>query len=117
MNKREVGSIKEEIAAAYLQGEKVRIVERNFRNRTGEIDLIGYHQGYLVFFEVKYRKNVSHGTPQEAVSIAKQRKICKVAEFYRYCHRVALDTPIRYDVIAITGEQVEWVKNAFEHIY
>ena len=116
MNKRRTGSAAELRAEAYLSERGVRIVERNFRNRPGEIDLIGYHDGYLVFFEVKYRRNNDKGAPEAAVSFYKQKQICRVAAFYRYVHKVSLDRAIRYDVIAIEGNDIRWYKNAFEHI-
>ena len=59
-NKRSLGTFYEEQAITYLQQYQIRIVERNFRNRFGEIDLIGYDGNTLVFFEVKYRKSVHH---------------------------------------------------------
>ena len=67
MNKREVGAAYEEAAAVFLEKNGVRILERNFRCRQGEIDLIGRDGEYLVFFEVKYRKNADAGLPAEAV--------------------------------------------------
>lgn len=117
MNKRKVGTDKEAEAAAYLEKQGIVILERNFRCGKGEIDLIGKEQEYLVFFEVKYRKNADQGHPEEAVGYAKQKKICKVADYYRYVHRLPLQTAIRYDVIAIEGDQIRWVKNAFPHHY
>ena len=66
MNKREVGAAYEEAAAVFLEKNGVRILERNFRCRQGEIDLIGRDGEYLVFFEVKYRKNADAGFPAEA---------------------------------------------------
>ena len=116
MNKRKTGTVWELRARTYLSEKGVRIVEKNFRNRHGEIDLIGYHEGYLVFFEVKYRKNNCKGTPEEAVGFAKQKQICQVASFYRYVHKVSWDMPIRYDVIAIEGDEIRWHQNAFAHI-
>ena len=62
MNKREKGAQKEEQVCACLLSRGVKIVERNFRNRQGEIDVIGYDGGYLVFFEVKYRSGKSRGS-------------------------------------------------------
>lgn len=117
MNKRAVGTEAEKWAEVYLTAQGVRIVERNFYCQQGEIDLIGYHAGYLVFFEVKYRKNTSKGTPEEAVGIQKQRKICRVADFYRYCRKISPNTAVRYDVVAILGEECRWYQNAFPHIY
>ena len=117
MNKRAIGADKEQMAEAYLKEKGVRIVARNFRIRQGEIDLIGYHEGYLVFFEVKYRASGRKGLPEEAVGLQKQKQICRVADYYRSTRRIPLRTPIRYDVVAIEQEAVRWYRNAFEHIY
>ena len=115
MNQRKVGSQYEILAAEYLTENGMKVVETNFRNRQGEIDIIGYHKGYLVFTEVKYRKTQVAGHPVEAVTWAKQRKICMVADFYRYRHRISDQMPIRYDVIAILKDNIEWYQNAFYH--
>lgn len=117
MNTRKIGTDKEELAAEYLAGRGMRIMERNFRGRQGEIDIIGYHDGYLVFVEVKYRKNTVRGTALEAVDVRKQRQICKTADYYRYLHHCGEVTAVRYDVLAIQGEEICWVQNAFPHIY
>lgn len=114
MNKRTLGTEKEKLARAYLEKRGVRILEENFRIRQGEIDLIGIHQKTLVFFEVKYRKNKNYGRPEEAVGMHKQLQICKVAAFYRVFHKVPENFPCRYDVIAICGEEILWIQNAFE---
>lgn len=117
MNKRQTGAQKEELAAAYLMNCGMRITERNFRSRQGEIDIIGYHAGYLVFVEVKYRSSKTLGVASEAVDYRKQRQICKVADYYRYIHRLGEDTAVRYDVVAIQGEEIQWIQNAFPHIF
>lgn len=118
MNKRKTGAEQEAIACAYLGQRDVRIVERNFRTRHGEIDLIGLHEGYIIFVEVKYRSSADCGFPEEAVTGAKQRTICRVAEWYLYTHgQILLQAPcgVRYDVVAILGNQIRWIQNAFEH--
>lgn len=107
----------ETLAAGYLVQNGMRIVEKNFRCRQGEIDLIGYHQGYLVFVEVKYRSSFSVGNALEAVDYRKQCKICKAADYYRYSRRIGTDIGVRYDVIGIQNGKIEWVQNAFPHIY
>lgn len=117
MNKRKIGADKERLAVHYLEERNVRIIARNFRIRQGEIDLIGYDQGYLVFFEVKYRAARVKGLPEEAVGIQKQKQICRVADYYRSTRRVPLSTPIRYDVVAMEQDSIRWYQNAFEHIY
>ena len=116
MNKREKGAQKEEQVCAYLLYEGVKIVERNFRCRQGEIDIIGYDGEFLVFFEVKYRSGRGMGSAAEAVGLTKQRKICRVADYYRMIHRLSEDTPLRFDVVAIDGENLRWIKNAFYYI-
>ncbi|MCM1427066.1 MAG: YraN family protein [Eubacterium sp.] len=113
MNTRRIGTEKEEAACGYLEQNGVRIVEKNFRCRQGEIDMIGYDKDYLVFFEVKYRKDDAKGNAAQAVGVRKQKKICRVSDYYRMIHGYADDTPIRFDVIAIDGSNIEWFQNAF----
>lgn len=117
MNKRATGADWEKRAAEYLTEHGMQIVEKNFRNRNGEIDLIGRHEGYLVFVEVKYRRSNVSGYASEAVDMRKQRRICRVADYYRYSHRLGDSTKVRYDVVAVQGDEVSWIQNAFPHIY
>lgn len=116
MNKREKGAQKEEQVCAYLLSKGIKIKERNFRCKQGEIDIIGYDGDFLVFFEVKYRSSRSAGSAAEAVGLTKQRKICRVADYYRMIHHCKEDTPIRFDVAAIDGEDLQWIKNAFYYL-
>ncbi len=112
-NRRKIGSQYETLAADYLTGKNAAILERNFRCRQGEIDLILRDGDYLVFAEVKYRKTASMGLPEEAVHERKQQRIRRAAEYYLYKHRYGEDTPCRFDVISILGSEVTWIKNAF----
>ncbi|WMC92669.1 YraN family protein [Kineothrix sp. MB12-C1] len=120
MNKRIVGSHYEELACRYLEERGFRIAARNFRSRSGEIDIIGYHDNFLVFVEVKYRTTKRSGNPEEAVGPAKQKRICRTADYYRFLHRYPENKPVRYDVIGMEGVeediQVRWYKNAFAHV-
>ena len=84
---------------------------------TGEIDIVARQGGYLVFVEVKYRSGDEKGNAAEAVTTAKQRTICRVADYYRYVHHYGEDTWVRYDVVAIQGETLHWIPNAFPHHY
>ena len=117
MNTRKKGAEYEQIAAEYLQSHGVKILECNYRNRRGEIDLIGKDGEYTVFFEVKYRKNDRKGAPAEAVNFTKQKTICRVADYYRMKHGMGEFSAVRYDVVAIEGKEIMWYKNAFSHIY
>lgn len=114
---RQTGKEKEMLAAAYLQRAGMEILERNYRCRQGEIDLIGRHQEYLVFVEVKYRQTARFGTPEEAVTYTKQKKICRTADYYRMKHHYSDAAPVRYDVVAVAGDTVTWHQHAFDHIY
>ena len=106
-NHRRIGAAYEEKAAKYLQSQGYQIIERNFRCKLGEIDLIAREQGVLVFLEVKYRE------PTDAVTPMKQRTICRVADFYQMSRRIPESQSCRFDVVAILGEEVRVYKNAF----
>lgn len=112
MNKRTLGTQKERLAAEYLKSQGMRILERNFRCRTGEIDMIAQDGDTLVFVEVKYRSNDHYGSPLEAVNFRKQNTIRKVAEYYLLCHPIDR-AAIRFDVIGILGDRIEHIRNAF----
>lgn len=114
---RALGSAGEQKAASYLEKQGVHIVEKNFRDRQGEIDLIGMQEGCLVFVEVKYRSTRGKGIPESAVTLHKQRKICRCADYYRYLHHYGEDTAVRYDVLAIEGGQIRWYRDAFSHLF
>lgn len=112
-NKRSLGTKHEQIAAEYLKTMGYLITETNFRCRQGEIDLIARDGEYLVFVEVKYRADSRAGEPEEAVTPAKRRTILQVARFYLYCHRLPETTKCRFDVVAIKGDKVRVIKDAF----
>lgn len=115
MHNKEKGNKYEDLAAAYLENHGMHILERNFRCRQGEIDIIGLHEECLVFAEVKYRKTNTSGTPEEAVGERKQCKICYASDYYRLFHPNLNKKQVRYDVIAILGEQLTWYQNAFPY--
>ncbi|MCR5216374.1 MAG: YraN family protein [Lachnospiraceae bacterium] len=112
MNKRSVGSEKEALAWDYLETKGYHMLEKNFRCRIGEIDLIGMDGSYLCFIEVKYRKNTSMGTPWDAVTGKKQSIIRRVSEWYCMSHHLE-QVPIRFDVVGILGDEITLLKQAF----
>ena len=130
-NLRKTGKEMEDLAAEYLSSRAVRILERNFRSREAEIDIIGQQDETLLFIEVKARKaGEKSGSGLEAVDAAKQKMICRCADYYM--HEKGIDpysTGIRFDVIAITIPEekegsssgiedcsVRWIRNAFSYI-
>ena len=120
MNKRSVGGDTEFLACEFLKSRGARIIERNFKSKKGEIDIIALDGKYLCFIEVKYRSDAQYGEPQEAVSYSKQKRICKVSQFYLYSRYKSLDVSVRYDVVAISPKDkmltFKWIKNAFEYV-
>lgn len=114
-NNRKVGEAKEQRAIFELEKLGYEILERNFRCKTGEIDLIAKHRGYLVFIEVKYRKTAGSGYAAEAVTRNKQRIICRTADYYLLTHCTEIPA-CRFDVAAFDGDRFTIYENAFEYI-
>lgn len=113
MNKRQTGTEYELIASEYLEEKGYEIIERNYRCRQGEIDLIAKDGTYLVFIEVKYRKNAAMGMAEEAVTLKKQKVIRSVARYYLLTKHQAAGIPCRFDVVGITGTMINLIQNAF----
>lgn len=114
-NKRNIGECYEKVAAVYLQKQGYEILQYNFRCRSGEIDIIAMQGGYLVFVEVKYRKNNRMGEPLESVSLQKQKKISRAALYYIQ-QKGLVEMPVRFDVVGILGEDIQLVQNAFSFV-
>lgn len=114
-NRRKTGAAYEERAARYVTELGYEILERNYRCRQGEIDLIARDGGTLVFLEVKYRRTAAYGDPAEAVGASKQRKICRTADFYRMRRHIPEDQPCRFDVVAVLGEEISLYRDAFPY--
>jgi putative endonuclease len=107
----------EALAEKHLRREGYAVRERNVRARAGEIDLIAEEKGVLCFIEVKGRRGTGFGTPAEAVTLEKQRRIARAAEEYLAARRLG-SPPCRFDVVAIleseSGTEVTILRGAFE---
>lgn len=113
MNNRAVGTEFEQKAAQFLTENGYQILQRNFRCRLGEIDLIAKEEGYLCFIEVKYRSGTSRGFPAEAITPNKIMRITRTAQFYMLLHKIPQDTPCRFDAVVILDREVSLIRNAF----
>lgn len=111
MTTRETGALAEEKAVEYLRGLGCSILERNYLSKLGEIDIIAREGETVVFIEVRSRACGSFGSPQETVGYWKQHRIIKTAMLY--AQRKRLDCPLRFDVIAFSGETLEHIPDAF----
>ena len=114
------GEKSENLAAWFLRENGYKIIEQNYRNRIGEIDIIAQDKKTIVFVEVKSRRSIRYGSPKWAVTPQKQRKISMVALYYLKTTK-QIDAKARFDVVAITSNrdvpQIEIVKNAFDLAY
>ena len=114
--RRAVGSRGELLAAEWYEGHGYEVVERNWRRREGEVDLIVRHGRTVVFCEVKTRTDDRFGTGAEAVVVPKQRRIRRLAA--RWLSELTPATgralvEVRFDVVSITGGTVEVIEAAF----
>lgn len=116
MNKRELGSRYEDTACRFLNEQGYVILDKNFRCKTGEIDIIAKNDGYLCFIEVKYRSGSEFGLPSEAVDGRKRKRIVLTALSYMNYRRLSPDTPCRFDIVVILKDKYSLIKNAFEGI-
>jgi putative transposase len=114
--RRQLGDHGEDLAAVTLKKNGYKILERNYTTPLGEIDLIARQGKTLVFVEVKTRKSLRFGSPQEAVSLNKQKRLRRLADYYLKQKRLQ-EIPVRFDVVAVTlaedGPDVEIIPNAF----
>jgi putative endonuclease len=121
MNRRETGAMGEKIACNFLGNNGYRIIETNYRCREGEIDIVAQHREVLVFVEVRTKKSLTYGTPEESITYTKMQHLRAVAEHYEQ-HHVDLPPQWRIDVVAIqmhgNGKvcRVEIIENAVEDI-
>ncbi len=110
----------EDAAIAYLKDKGYRIIQKNFRSKLGEIDIIAQQKETVVFIEVKSRASHQFGHPFSAITPAKQRKIIQVAQSFLAKHRL-MENPARFDVVGLTIDpdaskafQIELLENAFQ---
>lgn len=99
-SKKAIGNYGEDIAADFLKESGYIILDRNFRSRTGEIDIIAKDKDFICFVEVKTRYGVGFGTPGEAVNLTKQHHIYKTAEYY-IMKKKLFKFNFRFDVVEV----------------
>ena len=111
-NNRRTGTDYDKAVGYYLEQQGYVVLEYNYRCRIGEIDLIAKDGEYLVFCEVKYRRDSGKGSPLEAVGPKKQRVIYRCASHYLMVHGLT-EIPCRFDVIGIERGRITHIRNAF----
>ena len=112
-NTRTTGSVHEKQAAAFLERKGFSILARNYRCRSGEIDIVAKDGAYLVFVEVKYRATGRSGSALEAIDRKKANQVRRTAAVYLYENHYPEDTPCRFDAVGIDGDEICHMENAF----
>ena len=98
--RQDLGRFGEDLACAELVDQGYRILERGYRTRSGELDIVAKHGDYFVFVEVKARQDDSFGDPEAAVTLRKQQKLVWMATDYLARHGLD-NVPCRFDVVGI----------------
>ncbi len=122
MSNKTLGEHGEVLARQYLKAKGYQILEANFRNKIGEIDLIVREGRTICFVEVKTRRSLQQGQPYEAVHPWKIRKLSQMAAIYLKYKYHSIEIPSRFDVISILQDQqgppaIQHIKNAFDSAY
>ncbi|MDD5291790.1 MAG: YraN family protein [Candidatus Omnitrophica bacterium] len=113
----ELGKEGEEKAANFLRKKGYGILERNYKNKIGEIDIIAKDKDTICFIEVKARTSLKFGLPEEAVTFSKQKKLNRIALGYLK-HYNLLEAPARFDIVSVmfnsdNKAQISLIKDAF----
>ena len=117
MKRRDVGILGEKLARDFLEKRGYHIWQTNYRCPEGEIDIVAKHEDSLVFIEVRTRKSLEFGSPEESITPAKMEKLRTVAERYRQTHD-NLPASWRIDVVAVEldasnkASRIELIENA-----
>ena len=122
MSNKILGNYGESLAKRHLQALGYRILEENFRNKLGEIDLIAQDGKTVCFVEVKTRQSFDQGQPYEAITPWKIRKLSQMAISYLKYRYGSIDIPSRFDVVSIIKDKtgvpnIQHIKNAFDATY
>lgn len=113
MNTKILGASGEQQALEFLKEKGYKILETNFSNKIGEIDIIAKDKEFVVFVEVKARSTKAFGLPSEAVNFHKQQKIRQVALSYLKSKKILEKVQCRFDVVEVLGDEIRHIENAF----
>lgn len=112
------GTAAERVAEAYLRDQGLRCIERNYRCKLGEIDLVMADGEVLVFVEIRYRAGSDFGSPIETIDAGKRRRVLRTAQHFLQANSRRREPQCRFDVIGVSGQppattSVTWIKDAF----
>ena len=118
LERQRLGQLGERAAARFLKKKGYHILEKNYRVRSGEVDIVAREKGSIVFVEVKTRSSAEFGLPEESLSSRKKVHLTKTALSYLAHHSIR-DRDCRFDVVAVIMkggrvEEIRLIRNAFE---
>ncbi len=116
VSRKRIGEEGERIAVQYLEKNGYQIIERNFRCRRGEIDIIAWKENEIIFVEVKTRTSKICGNPAEAVTKRKKKHLYLAAGYYMMLRKIE-EYPARIDVIEILHENRQYVVHHIRQVY
>jgi putative endonuclease len=119
LDRRELGAAAEEIAAAYLAAHGAKILERNYRRRLGELDVIAREGNTLLIVEVRTRSTSAYGGAAASVNVRKRRRIVRAAQQLLQQHGELGRLAVRFDVVVVSDVEaaqptVDWIRHAFD---
>jgi putative endonuclease len=106
------GADNEDIAETYLRRRGYRIIERNFKTKIGELDIIAREGGVLCFVEVRSRTSIHYGDAIESVDHFKRARVSRMAQLY-LTWRGPVSESVRFDVLGITGDHITLIRDAW----
>ncbi len=113
------GERAEQLAENYLNSKGLRTVSRNFRCRTGELDLVMEDGQQLVIVEIRYRRRAAPMGPAESITSRKRERLARAAQYFLQCHDDYGEHPLRFDVVAVSGSleqpRLQWIPAAFDY--
>jgi len=114
MDRRQTGTLAENSACAFLEGQGFTIVTRNFLRRIGELDVVARAGDLLVVAEVRTRASDRFGGAAASVTVPKQRRIVSTTALLLQQYRELRNCRVRFDVIVVRDGRIEWLKHAFD---
>lgn len=114
MDRRQIGSLAENSAAAFLEAQGFSIVTRNFLRRVGELDIVARSGDLLVVAEVRTRASDRYGGAAASIGWSKQRRIVATTSLLLQRHSELRNCRVRFDVLIVRDGAIEWLKHAFQ---
>jgi putative endonuclease len=114
VNSRSIGAQHEQRALAHIRAAGLTLVQRNYNVKVGEIDLIASAGDQLIFIEVRFRSAGSFIDGLSSVGDSKRKRFIKAVKHYLLMHPKDATRPLRFDVISLSAQDLEWHQNAFD---